>query len=202
MAKTRTIKNAEGLDIPLTLVPKIDLEGDKIANKIAKDADKLSELLRAKKIEWLSQCDNWFEQLTAQLKASDKIHGKGKGNYTITSYDKSIKIEINIGMRIEFDSKIKLAQEQINKYIDQLTTGAKDEIRIIATNAFSTTRGNLDTKKVMSLFSYQIKAPLWLQAMEILKQSITTNVSKRYINIFKKDEEGKYKAIIIQFSAI
>lgn len=202
MAKTPTIKDAQGLEIPLKLVPKIDLESDRIANKIAKEADKLSEQLRAKKIEWLTLCDDWFEQLIIKLKTEDKTHGKGKGNYTITSYDKTVKIEINIGMRIEFDSKLQMAQTKINEYLEKITEGSADEIRLIVNNAFSTTRGNLDTKKIMSLFSYQIKHQLWLDAMEILKQSITTNVSKRYINIFRKDTEGKYQAILLQFSAL
>lgn len=200
--KTPTIKDAQGLDIPLKLVPKIDLDADKIANKIAKEADKLSEQLRVKKIEWLNLCDHWFEQLLDKLKTEDRTHGKGKGNYTITSYDKSIKIEINIGMRIEFDSKLQMAQQKINEYLEKITEGSADEIRLIVNNAFSTNRGNLDTKKIMSLFSYQIKHQLWLDAMEILKQSITTNVSKRYINISRKDAEGKYTAIQLQFSAL
>lgn len=203
MAKTSTtIKDAQGLDIPIKLVPKIDLEADKIANKIAKEADKLSEQLSAKKTEWLSLCDNWFEQLLYKLKTEDKSHGKGKGNYTITSYDKTIKIEINIGMRIEFDSKLQLAQTKINEYLEKITEGTGDEIRVIVNNAFSTTRGNLDTKKIMSLFRYQIKHQLWLDAMDILRQSITTNVSKRYVNIFRKDTEGKYQAILLQFSSL
>jgi len=201
-AKTPTITDAQGLDIPIKLVPKIDLDADKIAKKIAKEAEKLNEQLRAKKTEWLSLCDNWFEQLLIKLKTEDKTHGKGKGNYTITSYDKTIKIEINIGMRIEFDSKLQLAQQKINEYLEKITEGSVDEIRLIVNNAFSTTRGNLDTKKIMSLFSYQIKHALWLEAMEILKQSITTNVSKRYINISHKDTEGKYTAIQLQFSAL
>lgn len=201
-AKTTTIKDAQGLDIPLKLVPKIDLEADKIANKIAKEADKLTEQLRAKKTEWLNLCDNWFEQLLIKLKTEDKTHGKGKGNYTIASYDKSIKIEINIGLRIEFDSKLQLAHTKINEYLEEITEGSADEIRLIVNNAFSTTRGNLDTKKIMSLFTYQIKHSLWLEAMEILKQSITTNVSKRYIKISRKDTEDKYQAITLQFSAL
>jgi hypothetical protein len=73
---------------------------------------------------------------------------------------------------------------------------------IIVNNAFTTVRGKLDPKRILQLFSYQIKNVRWKKAMEILQDSITTNYSKRYIKVSERDSNGEYQNINVQFSSI
>ncbi len=73
---------------------------------------------------------------------------------------------------------------------------------IIANRAFKTTKGKLDKSRVFDLFSYEIKHPLWVEAIELIKASITSNHTRRYATIAKRDGDGKYVDVQLNISSI
>jgi hypothetical protein len=77
-------------------------------------------------------------------------------------------------------------------------------IKQIVTDAFSTTRGKLDAKKVMSLLRYKdkVKDALFLESMELLEKSIRRPDSRIYHRISERQPDGSYKAIDLNFSSI
>ena len=111
-------------------------------------------------------------------------------------------MEVNVGQRLEFDDKINLAKAEIDAYLQEITEGQNSDIVIIVNNAFTTVRGKLDHKRILQLFSYKIKNVHWEKAMELLKDSITTNHSKRYIKVSERDSNGEYQVINVQFSSL
>ncbi|HUM50456.1 MAG TPA: DUF3164 family protein [Chitinophagales bacterium] len=198
----KTLIDASGLPIPIKIIPKSDLLANKIAIQISKEWDDVQLLLRNKKTKWLLMCDDWYVQLLEQYKLKEKDTSKLKGGYTFYSYDKSIKIELRIGERIEFDANLKIAKELADKYLEIKTKDVDGEISILLNNAFTTTRNNIDSKKVLQLMSYNIKHPVWLEMVEAIKTSITRHFSKRYMALSIKDTEGKYVYKTIQFSSL
>ena len=80
----------------------------------------------------------------------------------------------------------------------------EDFIKQMITDAFSTTKGKLDAKKVMSLLRYKskVKTPLFLEAMDHLENSIRRPDSKQYFRVFGKLEDGSYQLIDLNFSSI
>lgn len=187
-----------GQEIPAQYVPKLDKERDRVAQKLHKRAVTLNKQIAAYKNMALAEADEIFEAMLEKHDSS-KDH---KGNYTITSFDKTIKIEVNVKDRIEFTDEIQVAQLKINEFLAMKIEGADADLQEIVNNAFRTTKGRLDTKRVLSLFSYKIKHAKWLEAMEAIKSSITKNSSKRYMRIFKKDDSGEYKSLDLNFSSI
>ena len=135
------------------------------------------------------------------LKDANIEPGKRKGNFTLSNFDKSAKIEINISDRIEFDENIEFAQLKINEFLAIKTGNSDPEIVELINNAFKTSKGRLDSKRILSLFSYKITNPLWVEAMELIKKSITTNSSVRYMAFYYKPENGeKYELLNLNFS--
>ena len=67
-------------------------------------------------------------------------------------------------------------------------------------NAFTTSKGRLDTKRILSLFTYKISHPLWMEAMDLIKQAMQTNSSVRYLTVSTRDENGKYNLLNLNFS--
>jgi hypothetical protein len=197
---TPTMADATGLLIPIKLISKIDLNADKTAKKIVKDAKALQERLIDFKDSALDACDEWYNQLLAQLKDSGKDVDSKKGNYTIFSYDRSIKIEVKIGTRLEFDSNINIAKIKIDEYLEAITKDSNSEVATIVQHAFTTSKGKLDAKRVLQLFSLNITNKLWVEAMEMLRQSIKTNITKRYMAIWERDANGEYQPLVLQFS--
>ena len=188
----------DGKEIPAKYVSKIDKDKDRIANKYFKKAKSISERLQALKNELLAETDALYEKM---LNDENVRTGK-KGNYSISSFDKSIKIEVNIQNRIEFDDQINVAQTLINEYIASKTKEADRELAELINSAFQTTKGRLDTKRILGLFKLKINHPKWTQAMELIKKSISTNNSKRYVRIWHKDKNGEYRIVELNFSSI
>lgn len=203
MSKTvKTLRDHNGFEIPVTSIPKIEMNKDKVAKKLADKFKEMSLKLQHLKDVAFDEADKIYE---AQLRAYE-IDGRDvdklKGNFTFYSYDKVFKIEVNIGQRLEFDDKINLAKAEIDEYLKDITEGQNSDIITIVNHAFTTVRGKLDHKKILQLFSYKIKNARWEKAMVILKDSITTNHSKRYIKVSERDSNGEYQVINVQFSSL
>jgi len=187
-----------GQEIPAAYVPKLDKNRDRVARLYAKKAIALRDKLTTFKEELLEACDNLYDQMLAE----HKVHPKTKGGFSVTSFDKSIKIEININERVEFDDRIQVAQELINEYIESKSGGMDKDIRQIVNLAFQTRKGRLDVKRVLGLFQLNIQDKKWVEAMEVLKKSISRNQTKRYARIWLKDKNGEYQAVDLNFSAL
>jgi hypothetical protein len=197
MAKTKWI-DPTGQEIPAQYVPKLDKMRDRTARRILKKAEDLSKRLAAFKEEAITAADAVYDAMMAE----NKIRKNSRGGYTITSFDKSVKIEISIQERIEFDDLIQVAQEKINEFLAEKTGGVDEDLRQIINLAFKTSKGQMDVKRVLSLFKLNIHHKKWLEAMEILKKSISRNITKRYMRVWKKDAAGEYKAVELNFSAL
>lgn len=188
-----------GQNVPVQYVPDHDKKKERIAQKYLKKAIDLNMRLEQLKQEAFADLDRFYEDMLREnnLSAEDR-----KGNFTLTSFDKSIKIEVKVQDRIEFDDRITLAQLKINEFLQEKTKDSDLDLIEIVNNAFQTNKGRLDTKRVLSLFGYKIKHPLWLEAMELLKQSIDRNNSKRYLSISERNENGVYVQIQLNFASI
>lgn len=188
----------DGKEIPAKYVSKLDKNKDRISLKYYKKAKRLHDSLKLLKQELLAETDKLYDQMLRD----ENIRTGKKGNYTISSFDKSIKIEVNVQNRIEFDDRINAAQSLINEYISEKTKGTDRELTELINSAFRTNKGKLDTKRILGLFRLQINHPKWKRAMELIKESISTNNSRRYVRIWQKDKNGDYKNIDLNFSSL
>lgn len=195
---TKIWKNHNGDVVPAAYVPTLDKEKERTALKVHKNALDINKRLAKFKAQALKECDAIYNKM---LKDNNVTTGK-KGNYSITSFDKEIKIEVNISERIEFSDQIQIAQLKINEYLAEKTDGLDPDLVQIINQAFKTRKGQMDVKSILGLFQLKIKHRKWLEAMELIKESISRNNSKRYMRIWKKDEAGEYKAVDLNFSSI
>lgn len=197
--KDKTWHDHRGNKVPVEYVPDIDRRTEVAVSKIISKAKSLSSKLSDFKIEAYEVCDKLYSEMIkkANIAPSDR-----KGNYTITSFDKSVKIEVNVSDRIDFDENIEFAQMKLQQFIEEKTAGVDLDVAELVNNAFKTRRGRLDSRRVLSLFTYKITHPVWLEAMELLKNSITTNNSVRYMDFSVKDDEGRYIPVKLNFSTL
>lgn len=189
----------DGHKVPTTYVPVLDRKKDTYALRMAKKAQALSDKLLDFKEELLDGADELYLQMLEQAKVQPSSR---KGNVTITSFNKDIKIEIHVRDKIDFSDDITIAQEKINEFLELKTKDADTDLSMLVNTAFQTSKGRLDTKRILSLFSIRIKHRLWREAMELIKQSIQRNSTKRYALISKKDKDGEYKVIQLNFASI
>jgi hypothetical protein len=192
--------NHKGEIVPEKYVSGYDKKKEKVLLKLLSSSEKLSNLLHAHKAEIFKETDNLIELMYKEHNSSRPEDYKG--NYTIFSFDKQIRLTIKVSEVIDFDDKIKIAQDKINKFLEEKTKGADQDLSLLVNNAFKTSKGRLDKNRVLGLFSLKINHPLWNEAMELIKSSITTNHTKRYATVAKRDKEGNYKDIMLNISSI
>jgi hypothetical protein len=129
-----------------------------------------------------------------------------KGNFTWFNFNRTIKIEVAISERIEFDElTIIAAKNKLDQFLDINITSTNEFVKQLVMDAFETKRNKqLDVKKVLGLTSHKqrINDPLFSEAVDLITSAIRRPESKTYFRIWLKDSDGKYNNIDMNLSSI
>ncbi|MGE0636020.1 MAG: DUF3164 family protein [Bacteroidia bacterium] len=200
--KEKTWKDEAGVEIPASRITATEKLREKMSDKVLKTAQAASAALSELK-ELIRQAS---EQVYEQTMKDNKVEGKnGKGNFTWYNFDRSIRIEVSINERIDFDETlIAVAKEKLEIFLKGNLEGTEEMVRQLVMDAFNTSRGKLDSKKVLSLLKYKsrIKAGLFQEALECIEKAIRRPDSKTYHRVAFKNAEGGYDYVELNFSAI
>ena len=192
-------KNHKGETVPEKYVSDYDKKKERVILKIAKDAEKINKQLLGFKKLIFGESDKLFDDM---FKAHNMEKKPGKGNYTLYTFDKSMKIEVNVQDNVDFDDRIQLAQEKLNQFIELKTKDVDMDLSVLINNAFKTNKGRLDKSRIFGLFQLKINHPMWLEAIELIKQSVVTNDTSRYATVSKRTADGRYVLVQLNFSKI
>jgi len=194
-----------------------DEKGHKVEMKRITKYEKLKEISAAKIVKQALKAEEKLVQTkTAVIELCEKVYDKymeennndgkeRKGNFTWFNFDKSMKIEVSVNEPIKFDDLAIIAcKDKLDEFLDNNISNENEIIKEMITDAFETSRGKLDTKKVMSLLSYKhrVKDSVFQEAMHLLEKGITRPKSKRYFRVSVINEEGGYDNIELNFSSI
>lgn len=196
-------KDEQGIEIPYTRVTAHERTCETTINKALVTAQKIHNQLTAFKAEVETMAQELYESFLAEHNVA-KI-GKGKGNMTFYNFDRSVKMEVSVNELITFDDNlIKLAKEKLDDFIASSISGTEAFIKDLVMSAFETSRGRLDTKKVLSLKKHtsRIKDARYHEAMKLIDESIRHVDSKTYFRVWAKDHLGEYQSVDLNFSSI
>ena len=198
-------KDETGIEIPANRITKSEKMREAVTEKLLKNAEKLNMLLSKFKDEFITAADEVYVTILEEngAKASDR-----KGNFIFYNFDRSVKVETDVQERIEFDdAMITVAKQHFDEFLTGNTNGIDDMVRELILDAFSSTRGKLDTRKVMGLVKYRSripadKYPQFHAAINAIEKGMSRPSAKRYFRVSQRDGEGKYNAIDLNFSSI
>ena len=197
-------RDESGTDVPYNRTTKIERKKERAAASLLKKAIKANEFLKEVKQLIVDATD----EILNMEREANKVKLDGKGNFTWYNFDRSIKIQVDVNEQIRFDDiKIEAAKEKLLTMIRENVTG-DDFIISIVEDAFQTSRGKLDAKKVLGLRKHtsRIKTQsirsVWEEAMNLIDESISRPNSKSYHKIWVKNKEGEYEGVELNFSAI
>lgn len=189
----------QGITIPFTRVNKSERVKEKFAEKILKEAQKVSEQLTALHA-LVRKAETEIQSVT--LSEGKKL--TAKGSFTWYNFDKSIRIEVNNNDSVKFDeAMIATAREKMELFIKDNTSGTDDVVRQLINSAWQSRKaGGLDTKKVLGLLKFRtkIKDHRFQEALNLIEESQNVDKSKKYYKVAVKDEQNQYKNINLQFS--
>ncbi len=198
-AKEKHWIDVDGAPVPKKYIDATTLKKERVIGKVVNKTLAFQKKAIELKEAIMAECDDLYVELMKQ--AGVKIEER-KGNYQLASFDKSVKIEMKVSDRIEFDEHINFAQEKIKEFLAKKTVGIDSDLSELINSAFQTKKNRLDTKSIFKLFTLKINHPIWEEAMSLIKKSIQKNKSVRYLAVYEKDEEGKYKQIQLNFSSL
>ncbi len=193
-----------GTEIPYNRTTASERMKEKNAFALLSDA----EAIHSKLVDFKAKISEMVEQVVELARQENSVKLEGKGNYTWYNFNRTIKIEVNVNEQIKFDEiTIESARERLMELIRKNISG-DDFIISIVEDAFQTSRGKLDPKKILGLKRHteRIKSAVikaeWSDIMTLIDKSISRPNSKTYFKVWKKDGEGKYQPIELNFSAL
>lgn len=193
-----------GVAVPKNRVFQGEKTKEAAIKKIVDKAIKVNESLSDLKV----MITEATEKLLDDARKDNKVKLEGKGNYTWFSFDRSIKVEVAVNETVKFDDVlIASAKERLLSLIRGNINGL-DFIITIVEEAFQTSRGQLDPKKILGLRKHSERIPdgdfkiEWDEIMKLIDKSTTRVFTKRYQRVFQKNSNGEYEVIELNFSAL
>lgn len=195
------LEDAQGRLIPMSAVKPIDLKRHEAVLSIMKDTfAERDRLLEFKRNIWMRVQD--FLAESAQDSGSRKFGG-AKGNVTLTSFDGKYKILVAVNETIQFNEKLQVAKQLIDKCIADWSEGANEKLRAIVEDAFNVGKSGLvSTSRVLGLRRINIKDATWKKAMEAISESMQVASSKTYMRFYERSQDGSYKHIPLDVAAL
>jgi len=176
---------------------------DELVEELCKKAKEKQEILKEFKEEAFSDVESYYEMLLEKYGLDAKKNNK-KGNLSLENFSGTFKVSIAVSDRIEFDEKLNVAKAKLDEFFKEATKDANPVIKTLITKAFEVDKkGNVNTKEIMKLKSYDINHPKWLEAMKIIDDATQVVSSKSYIRFYKRESPTKaWEQISLDFASI
>ncbi|MDD2636492.1 MAG: DUF3164 family protein [Bacteroidales bacterium] len=193
----RTKIDAQGRAIPVSVIKSEMLKQDTVVNNTLDRVIRLQKRIISDKIKLYAEIEGYLEFV------AKKSGLAWKGNAGFTSFDGKYKIEIRFKERIEFGLELQLAKQKIDECIKAWTTDSNVNLRAIINEAFQVDKkGQIAKFRILALRKYNIKDPIWKEAMELIDKAIMVVSTKQYVSFYERDEHGEYKMIVLNFTAL
>lgn len=195
-------KNKKGDLIHKDNVPHEEKLKSEIVHKLAGRAERAAGILTSFKETVTSDIGNFMDMMRDKHKIN--IMKGTKGNVTLQSFDGLAKVQIAVQTYIDFDEKLTLAKEKLDEFFIEKTEDADPEIKTLIMKVFEVDqKGKLNAKQILSLKSYKIQHPKWIEAMNLIDDAVEIVGSKSYIRFYKRESvDEQFEIISLDFAAI
>jgi hypothetical protein len=191
--------DGKGDHIPIKYISSLDKLKDKVVSRLVKKAEKLNKQIE----EFKKEVEDGVEKYIATVEKEYQVQERTKqGNKTITDFANTLKVEFNVAKLLDFDEKLELAKDLIDKCIVEWSKGANRKLKVVIDQAFATDkRGFLDRDRILNLRNLEIKDKDWQKAMIIIGDSLIVVGKKSYIR-FQKKVDGKWQTISLDIAKL
>ena len=199
--KEQFLENAQGHLVPVGSILPMDLKRHEVVTSILKDTfAERDRLIEFKRKIYMRVQD--FLAESAKDSGARKFGGK-KGNVTLTSFDGKYKVIVAVNDTIQFNEKLQIAKQLIDKCIANWSEGANENLRAIVDDAFNVGKSGLvSTSRVLGLRRLNIKDATWKKAMDAITESMQVASSKTYMRFYERQQDGSYKQIPLDVASL
>lgn len=196
----RYYRDAGGRLVPEAVVKPQDRLEDQTVRKILAHAEELSAQISRFRGHTFDDVNSFIDVLAETYGGK---RGGRKGNATITSYDGTLKVTVQVQEQLSFGPELQIAKELVDECITGWAEGARDEIRALVEHAFQVDKeGRINRAALFQLRRLDIEDPKWRDAMKALSDAIRIIGSKEYVRFYKRDDpKGKWRPVTIDLAA-
>lgn len=193
--------NGAGNLIAIDNIKVIDLIRDESVELMIAKATEMKNQMIAFKVEITDLFDDFVE---LSFEEYGKKWGGKKGNISLTSFDKTKKVELAVSERITFDERLQVAKELIEEYLLDKTQNVPSGIKTIVLQSFNVDKaGKISTAKILSILNYDIDDVRWIDAMRAIKDSLVVSGSKNYLRFYVRENgTAKWQAIPLDIASL
>lgn len=165
-----------------------------------KEVEKLEKSMLKFKMELAEKMQDQHDELNEY----GELNGKSKGGFSILSKDGNFKITRTRDTIPKWDETAHKGVELVQEFlVEEGADAAKPGIfnllmGFIAKNA----EGDLEYSKVMQFLKHEseFNHPKWKEGLKLIKEGYSIDFNKFAYQFHKKDKEGKFQLISINFS--
>lgn len=191
--------DAKGSLVPISAIKAQDKLMDESVRKMVSFARDLSNQIARFKGHCFDDVGSFMALLAQEYGASK---GGRKGNVTMTSFDGTLKVQIQVADLIEFGPELQAAKSLVDECLNEWSAEASDELRAVVNRAFQVDRqGKINRAELFMLMRAEITDSRWQRAMTAIHDSIRVIGSKTYIRFYERaDANAPWDAIAIDLA--
>ena len=192
--------DARGALVPVNSIKPTDLMRDDLIKEIIAKVTPLNAQLAELKRDVINDLRSFIDISANEYGVA--LGGK-KGNVTLTSFDGAYRIQIAMQDTLHFDERLQAAKQLIDECLHEWTQNSDANLKTIVQAAFDVNKeGQINTSRVLGLRRLNIQNEKWLQAMNILSDSIQVQASKEYVRFYQRNKDGKYELINLDIATL
>ncbi len=177
-------QDRQGNLVPKDRVKPIDLDRDKVVQKIARKAKKLSGTIATFKDDAFADVADFVDRSAEKYNAQQR---GVKGNMSLFSFDGQYRLDIAINENRTFDERLQTAKSLIDDCIHEWMKGSNKNIQAIVDHAFQVDKqGKVSVERILGLRTLDINDDRWKSAMDAISDSIQISGSKKYIRLYER----------------
>ena len=182
MAKQqKTWIDGRGQEVPGSYVKAYDKARDRAVRRVLAGALKL----RAQMEAFMADAVKTMDGLAAMKESLG-----ARGNFSARSFDALIEVTIKQQYNVRLDGRVQKARELMLEYATrELERAGKGAFLLqqMIDAAFKPDRnGFLPRSEINKLMTYKVADEKWNEGVRLLKEAITTEAGKRYLNITRR----------------
>jgi len=185
MDKPEYMTDSAGRLVPRANVKPEHLLEDEVVRLMVLAAEVMSEKLRGFRQNSFDSIKAFSEMLDQEYGV--KRSGGPKGNFTLSSFDGTLRVQVAIGDYLSFGPELQTAKRLVDECLTRWSEGASDNLRTIVNDAFQVDKeGKLNVDRILGLRRLSIKDDTWARAMEAVSNAVRVTHSKTYVRFYRR----------------
>lgn len=192
--------DAKGRLVPEETVKPTDLLMDELVRRMMGHALGVSGAISRFKQHSLNDVSDLLALLDQNY--SVKLGGT-KGNVSLTSFDGTLKVTLQVADRLTFGPELQAAKKLVDEYLNEATAEGAADLRVMVQQAFSTDQeGKVNRAELFGLLRREFTDERLVRAMEAVRESVRVEGTKEYIRFHRRETPtSAWEAVTIDLAA-